>query len=339
MLRLELPSPMARGREAGLWLARYDAAGTNAGSQLWDFAIPPPGVEVQRHAQLLHDASGDAVMALGRAVLPRDEAWPLRLAKITGRKQPKPRASNVETPESRGRRAVIGPDDQLLVASAHPVASDPDAPWPSERVALTLHDRRGRVLWNRPWPETDGWTTIQALSMDGAGAITVQVLASAGELPGISILRLDRNGRVTWRRFIADTSVEVQSVVGGDGNLYVLSLSWLDMPESRLERFDALGRSTGAWSLAQLGFSQELHAGRQGAFITNRTDMGAGPELWVLPFDGATVATSACEGQRYAWPGGWESLFISGPVLAESERAEVYVANTELVMKLAEVAP
>jgi len=332
MFRVELPSTLVRGREAGLWLARYNADGSHAGSQPWDFAIPPPGVEVRRHAQLLNDASGDPVLASARAVLPGDAARPLTIAKVGGRKEPKPRAPSVETPSSRAQRTAIGPNGELLVVSAHAIADQ-------QRAVLTLHDRRGRVVWNRPWLDGDAATAIGAVHIDAAKRITVQVWAGDPWDGGSSIARLDEQGRVLWQRPIGGINTSLQSVVDDEGNVYVLTSAWLDELEVRLERFDVNGQSTAAWSLAQVGFTLELHRGRQGVWITNRTDVGSGSELWLLPFDAQSGASSACEGRRYAWSADWMDFYNGVMVLTETEQSEVYVANNRAILKLAGGAP
>jgi hypothetical protein len=343
--RIELPSTMVRGREVGLWLARYGRDGSVAGSTLWDFAIPPPGVEVQRHASLLSDASGDPLLVSARAVLPADAPRPLTVARLAGRTRPVPKAPSVSTPPARAERAAIGGRGQLLVASVHQLSDQPDAaddrpldalfrPLYPQRALLALHDRHGRLLWNRPWLAGDASTEIDALHMGRDGQITVRVAADRGPLLGSTVARLDREGRVLWQRHVAEHRFTVQSAVDQQGNVYVLSTRWgFDAFETRFERLDAAGRSTGAWALAALGFNLELHAGVDRVWITARTDVGTGSELWTIPFDAGSVTCQG--GERYAWADAWEDFFDGALVLVESETSELYIANSRLVAKVA----
>jgi len=342
MSRVELPSTMARGREVGLWFARYAADGARAGSALWDFAIPPPGIEVQRRASLVNDASGDVLLASARSLLPADALRPLTLAPIAGRKAPAVKPPRASTPPSRGELVALGPKGELLVASTHRLSDeripDEELDWDSifmplypQRAALTLHDGRGRVLWNRPWVSEDASTAIRAVHMGADGQITVRVAADRGPLHGSAIARLDRDGRVLWQRHVAEGSYEQQSAVDAQGNVYVLSTRWWDEIEATLERIDSSGHRTGFWSLTAVGFTFELNAGHGRVWLTSRTDVGLGSELWAFAF---APESTGCAGERYGWPGDFLDLFDGVLVLVEDESSGVYIANSRLVAKL-----
>jgi hypothetical protein len=263
---------------------------------------------------------------------------------VRGRQEPRLRKSGISTPESRAERVAIGPNDDLAVASLHRISdlpNDPfEQPWDAvfrpeypQRAVLTLHDRRGRVLWNRPWLSSEASTQINAVHVDAAGWITVQVSADAGPLSGTTVARLDGAGKVLWQRLIGDHRFTVQSAIDAAGNLY--TLAWhldFESPEVRLERFDTHGRSTGAWSLAQLWGAPELHSGRDGIWVTHRTDVGLGAELWVFSFDSATAV--GCPGRRYAWAHDVLAFFTGTLQLVEAAGEGVYVASSGWVSKL-----
>lgn len=334
-----LPSPMQLAREGGLWLTRHDANGSQLGSRLWDFAIPPPGVEVRRHAQLLSDAQGDAMLVAARATFPRDERWPVTVATIGGQGAPKPREPRAQTPAYRASayQSAFGPRGELLVGTLHTTDLE-------QRVVLTLFDRRGRLLWNRPWLSAASWTELRALHIDADGGVLVQLLDSFDgpwSEGFTTIARLDGEGNVQWRRQIEDAQTVVQSSFDAAGNVYALSTTWgLDSLEARLERIDRFGQNTGAWSFSDLGFgAAEVLPGQDGAFVVVREEVELGLVLSLVPFSSDMAAGAACPSTSYSWPGTLDDFFSHTTALAESPGGDVYAAFGPVTLKLQGGAP
>jgi hypothetical protein len=327
MLSVQQPEPMFRMPEAGLWLARYAGDGALLGARLWDFAIPPPGIEVRRHARLL-DAGDGARLATARTVLPGDAPQPLAWVAIGGTSEPKPRGARVTTPVLHPGQAAAGPNGVTLLGSLHEDAEG------SARSVMTLLDRHGRVLWNRPW---SAGAYLQALHVDGAGRVAALLWGD-----GVQVLaRLDSEGRVLWQRVVASADAELRSQIDDAGNVYVLATLWDEAYAVTLERIDALGESTAAWSLEQLGSMHELHRGRQGVWLTARNgfDLGVDLELDLLPFGPELAAGEGCTGSRSAWSGTWDDFVLAPLALAESAAGEVYAAHPRMIFKLVGGAP
>lgn len=285
---VELPSQHGTGQEGGLWLTRHTSSGMPLAIGLWDFSVPPPGVEVERHGALLRDAGGRALFVTSRAVLPFDAQRSLTARTLSRGHRIAPSSSVFSTPQGWGVSAAIGPTGEWVVSSLRTRPA---------RASVARFTASGRLSWRRTWPEG---SEVRSVHVAADQSIVALVLEADGS--GFAAYNLNARGVLQWRRRLGSQFDGTQLMVDAAGSTFVVRTLQADFSgEVRVVELDAAGRAVVQWLLPDPFFfaSPKVtvdEAGRAALALINFGDDLSASVDW-LELGGGTCART-----KYAWP-------------------------------------
>jgi hypothetical protein len=302
---VRLPSQYGdRGSEGGLWFTRHSADGELLHDKLLDFSAPPPGIEIERHAALLRDRSGRTLFASSRDVRPFAAPRPLHVSGLSRSLNASGPVFN--TPPGWGVSAATLPNEEWVVASNRPLAQG------RSRASVARHERRGRALWNRTWPEGSDVRALLATQERAIFALVSEATSDAQLL-----YRLDKHGVVTWRRRVGAARDLIQVVATNEGGVLLASLEESGFSSNvSIEQLTGDGQRAGAWLIPEVMFP-----------IPTLASDASGGALLVLPgYDDQRLPVlhwyvldgAACQHSAYQWPS--DSSVIFERVAAQADR-------------------
>jgi hypothetical protein len=192
---------------------------------------------------------------------------------------------------------------------------------------VARHERRGRALWNRTWPEG---SALQALLATREQAIFALVSETTSDAQ--TLYRLDKHGVVAWRRMVGAARDLIQVVATNDDSLF---LAWLEESSFnsnvRIEQLTGDGQRAAAWLIPEVMFP----------IPTLASDASGGALLALPGYDGQWLPVlhwyaldgAACQHNSYQWPS--DSSVTFERVAAQADRHGArFFASSRIVGQL-----
>jgi hypothetical protein len=318
---VQMPSQDWRS-EGGLWFTRYGRGGEPLDSVLWDFSVPPPGIDVARHGALLRDRAGRAVFVSSRAVLPFDAARPLQASRFARGARPATAEPFFSTPKGWGTIAAFGPAGEWVVASQHTAAAG------GPQASLTRYGRQGRMSWSRTWPEGSTIEEVHVTSDRDILVLTADLSAFARIL-----YKLDERGRVAWRRVVSAFGDITHVAAASDGAIHLAVLSNGELfPSLHVQILDTSGQGATSWQLSDDGWAEPtLISDESGEVVLA---LPGSTSDWLPTLDWYAFAGRACRRTSYDLP---SVGFGPDRVLVRTDRRGArFFATTQMVGQLRE---
>jgi hypothetical protein len=315
---VQLPSQHGTGQEGGLWLTRHTPSGVPLATGLWDFSVPPPGIELERNGALLRDGSGRALFVSSRAVLPFDAARALSARTLSRGSRLAPSSSQFSTAAGWGVSAALGPAGEWVVASLRTRPA---------RASVTRFTPQGRISWRRTWPVGSEVQTVQVAPDQAIIALVFE--PSSGEYV---VYKLDPSGTVQWRRAVGGRFEASKLAVDAAGLIYIVRSIWDAFPgEVRILQLDAAGHAVVQWNVPdQFIVSPALATDELGHAAAAIVSFGAG---FTPTLDWHDLADGMCARTSYQWPS-MESFPLTAPSIYADRHGARFFANSEQVGQL-----